>query len=139
MGKLKLNLMKPLTTLKNVMLVNALSSGATAFLLLLVPGVFSEMFGRREKLPFIAVGVFLLVFAFIVFTQSRKPLVHKGWLKLIIALDVLWVIESAIILIPQLFDLTTLGYAIIAAVAMWVALMAILQTKGLKQLTIVNP
>ncbi|MDQ4139102.1 MAG: hypothetical protein M3142_01125 [Bacteroidota bacterium] len=130
--------MKTIATLKNVMLINALSSGATALLLLLAPGVISDLFGRGEKLPFIAVGLFLLVFAFIVFIQSRKPLVHKGWLKFIITLDVLWVVESAIILIPQLFGFSVWGYAIIAAVALWVAVMVLLQVKGLKQLTIVN-
>jgi len=127
--------MKPLTALKNVMLINALSSGATALLLLSMPGVISDLFGRGEKLPFMIVGLFLLVFAFIVFTQSRKPFIHKGWLKFIIALDILWVIESAIILIPQLFRFTTLGYVLIAAVALWVAVMALLQARGLKQLT----
>ncbi len=127
--------MKPVTTLKNVMLTNALSSGATALLLLFMPGVISDLFGTGEKLPFIAVGIFLLVFALIVFTQSRKAFIHKGWLKFIIALDVLWVVESAIILIPQLFRFSTWGYILIAAVALWVAVMALLQARGLKQLT----
>ncbi|PSR52283.1 hypothetical protein AHMF7605_01475 [Adhaeribacter arboris] len=130
--------MKTVTTLQNVMLINALSSGATALSLLLVPGLISDLFGRGEKLPFIAVGIFLLVFAYLVFTQSRKTYIHKGWLKFIIALDILWVVESAIILIPQLFQFTTWGYILIAAVALWVALMALLQMKGLKQLTTVN-
>ena len=39
--------MKPLTALKNVMLINALSSGATALLLLSMPGVISDLFGQR--------------------------------------------------------------------------------------------
>lgn len=120
------------------MLINALSSGATALLLLLAPGLISDLFGRGEKLPFIAIGIFLLIFAYLVFTQSRKPYIHKGWLKFIIALDILWVIESAIIIVPPLFRFTTWGYTIIAAVALWVAVMALLQMKGLKQLTSVN-
>ncbi|QMU29356.1 hypothetical protein [Adhaeribacter radiodurans] len=127
--------MKPVTTLKTVMLINALSSGATALLLLSMPGIISDLFGRGEKLPFMVVGLFLLVFAFIVFTQSRRSFIHKGWLKFIIALDILWVLESVLILIPHLFRFTTIGYILIAAVALWVAVMALLQARGLKQLT----
>jgi hypothetical protein len=126
--------MKTITTLKPDLLINALSSGATALLLLLFPEAISHLFGSSAKMPLVAVGLFLLLFAVLVFNQSRKPVVQKGWVKFIIALDILWVVESAIILIPQLFSFTTMGYVIISAVAFWVAIMAILQTRGLQQL-----
>ncbi len=58
---------------------------------------------------------------------------QKGWIKLIIALDIIWVVESLIIVVPQLFGLSFLGYFLIGAVAGWVALMAFLQARGLKQ------
>ncbi|RDC63735.1 hypothetical protein [Adhaeribacter pallidiroseus] len=130
--------MKTITTLKPVLLINALSSGATALLLLVFPGTIANLFGSTTPVPFIAVGIFLLLFAGLVFNQSRKPAVQKVWVKFIIALDVLWVVESAIILIPQLFSFTTLGYILITGVALWVALMAVLQTRGLKQLSRIN-
>ncbi len=130
--------MKTIITLKPVLLINALSSGATGLLLLLFPGAIAALFGSSTKMPFIAVGLFLLLFAVLVFNQSRKPVIQKAWVKLIIALDILWVVESAIILIPQLFSFTTLGYVIITAVALWVAVMAILQARGLEQLTTLN-
>ena len=121
--------------LKNVLLVNALTSGATGLLLILFKTSVAQLFGSATQWPFIAAGIFLVVFAIMVFAQSRKQQVSKGWVKLIIALDIMWVVESAIILLPQLFGLTSVGYALIGAVALWVALMAFLQIKGLRQLS----
>ncbi len=130
--------MKTITTLKPVLLVNAISSGATALLLLVFPEQIARLFGSSVKMPFMAVGLFLLLFAVLVFYQSRKPAVQTGWVKFIIALDILWVVESAIILIPQLFSFTAMGYIVISAVACWVGMMAILQARGLKQLSTLN-
>ncbi|QNF35473.1 hypothetical protein HUW51_23205 [Adhaeribacter swui] len=70
--------MKTITSLKSVLLINALSSGATALLLLLFPGYIAELFGAPKTLPFVAVGIFLLLFAGFVLVQSRKPIVQKG-------------------------------------------------------------
>lgn len=119
--------------LKNVLLVNALSSGATGVLLVLFPGLVAGLCGATLTWPFVAAGLFLIVFAVLVFVQSRKPVMQKGWIKLIIALDIIWVVESLIIVVPQLFGLSFLGYFLIGAVAGWVALMAYLQSRGLKQ------
>jgi hypothetical protein len=49
-------------------------------------------------------------------------------------LDVLWVVESLMIIAAKMFSLTPLGYFLIGAVALWVALMAFLQFKGFRQL-----
>jgi hypothetical protein len=119
--------------LKNVLLVNALSSGATGVLLVLFPGWVAGLCGAPLSWPFVAAGLFLIVFAALVFAQSRKQVMQKGWIKLIIALDIIWVVESLIIVVPQLFGLSFLGYFLIGAVAGWVALMAFLQSRGLKQ------
>lgn len=118
------------------MLVNALSSGATGLLLVLLPGYTAGLFGAAYTWPFVATGIFLLVFALLVFMQSRKQTPNKSWVKVIIALDILWVIESLIIVLPALFGLTVLGYCLIGAVAAWVALMAFLQARGLRSATL---
>lgn len=115
------------------MLINALSSGATGLLLLFFPGPTADLFGASSQIPFAAVGIFLLLFALLVFIQSRRTPLRKGWVKFIIALDIVWVIESLIILFPKMFGFSFPGYALIAAVALWVALMAFLQARGLKQ------
>lgn len=115
------------------MLVNALSSGATGLLLILFPGYTASLFDAATQRPFIGVGIFLLVFALLVFIQSRKNPISKAWVKFIIALDIIWVLESLIIVFPKMFGFSSVGYILIAAVALWVAVMAFLQVKGLKQ------
>ncbi len=119
--------------LKNVLLINALTSGATGMLLVLFPAMMANLCGATYAWPFTAAGIFLIAFAGLVFIQSRQQVPQKGWVKLIIALDIVWVIESLIIVVPQLFGLSFMGYLLIGAVAGWVGLMAILQSKGLKQ------
>ena len=124
--------------LKNVLLINALTSGATGLLLVLFPGLTANLFGAGLHWPFVAAGLFLIVFASLVWIQSRQATPQKGWVKLIIVLDIVWVVESLVIVVPQLFGLTFLGYLLITGVAGWVALMAWLQTRGLRQLSAVR-
>ena len=114
------------------MLINALSSGATGILIAVFSGYTAQLFGVSQRIPFVAVGMFLIAFALLVYVHSRSNAVSKGWLKLIVILDTLWVIESLILVFSQLFKLSTIGYALIIAVAVWVALMALLQARGLR-------
>ncbi|HZH96476.1 MAG TPA: hypothetical protein VEY06_11350 [Flavisolibacter sp.] len=123
-----------MTTLKNVMLINALSSGATGLLLVIFSGYTAELFGVTGQLPFVAVGILLLLFAVFVFAHSRRNPLSKAWIRVIIAIDILWVIESLVIVFPKMFGFSALGYMLIVAVALWVTVMAVLQAKGLKQL-----
>lgn len=123
-----------MTSLKNVLLVNAVSSGATGAALILFPASIATIFGTTESWPFIDTGVFLFLFAaFVGFVASQRTIRQK-LVRTIITLDILWVAGSLAIVILQLFNLTILGYILISAVAGWVALMAYLQSTGLKQL-----
>jgi hypothetical protein len=125
-----------MTTLKNVLLINAVSSGATGLGLLVVPGIVATLFGVPLTQPFLGVGIFLFAFAALVFIVSRNKDLSKGSVRLIIVLDVVWVVASFVIVLLQLFDLSALGYISIFAVAAWVGLMAYLQFNGLKNLTV---
>jgi membrane protein required for beta-lactamase induction len=124
-----------MTSLKNVLFINAVSSAASALLLIVFPGFFAELFGTTHMAPFIVVGIFLLLFAVDVYLQSRKNPLNPKQVQRIIAMDISWVIGSLIIIVLRLFGLTFLGYLIIGGVALWVAAMAILQSVGLKQLS----
>lgn len=119
--------------LKNILRVNAISSGATALLLILFSGFTAELFGTFQTMPFIGTGTFLLLFATYVLLQSRKEPILLGKVQLIIGLDISWVIGSLIIILWQLFELSSVGYLLIGAVAIWVAAMAWLQFKGLNK------
>lgn len=121
--------------LKNALLLNAVSSGATGLLLLIFPGFFAGLFGTSQSIPYTVTGIFLLFFALDVYLQSRKDPLHYGRVQWIIALDILWVVGSLIIIVPRLFNLTAIGYILIGGVALWVAAMAVLQSLGLRQLS----
>lgn len=120
-------------TLKNFLLINAVSSGATGLGLVVIPGVFAELFNTTARTPFVGTGLFLIAFAAIVYFESRKDSASPAWVRFIIALDIIWVLISTLIVSLQVFEISMLGYTIIAAVALWVAFMAGLQYLGLKK------
>ncbi|SOD78194.1 hypothetical protein [Spirosoma fluviale] len=122
-------------SLKTVLIINAVSSGATGLLLLALANPIAQLFGQSSTGIFTEVGLFLVAFAVFVFYQSRQHSVSTGAVRFIIALDLLWVVASVILLVWPSVELTGLGQAAIAAVALWVALMAYLQTNGLKKVT----
>jgi hypothetical protein len=123
-------------TLKNVLLLNALSSGATALALVAFAAPIAILFGLDKPTPVLEVGIFLLLFAIFVFLESRRATQNPKRVKLIIGIDLGWVAASTLIVALQIFSLTPLGYFAIGAVALWVAGMAYLQIGGLKRLTI---
>lgn len=126
-------------TLKNVLLINAMSSGATGIGLIGFASPIAKLFGLNSPLPISEVGVFLTVFALFVFLEGRRPILRAGKIKVIIALDVTWTLVSLFVIGLQLFDLTSAGYLAIGAVALWVFAMAYLQYNGVKQITTANP
>lgn len=125
-------------TLKNVLLVNALSSGATGLLLALMPQTIANLFGANQSWPFLETGIFLIVFALLVFYAYTQKSIKPGLVKTIIYLDTTWVIGSMIIVVFTPFNLSVWGYVLITAVALWVAAMAYLQNLGLKKAMAVN-
>jgi hypothetical protein len=121
-------------TLKNVLLINAVSSGATGAGLLLASKVVADIFGANQTQPFVGVGIFLFVFAVLVYLVSRQNPMNVNSVRLIIAGDTLWVVTSLIIALFQVFNISLLGYLLIGVVALWVAAMTYLQFNGLNQM-----
>ncbi len=116
--------------LKNVLLVNAVSSGATGLGLITFPGLLADLFNVPQKMPFLSVGVFLIAFATWVYFVSRTSPISIASVRMVILLDALWVVGSIGILLFQMFSLSLLGYLCIGLVAAWVGLMAFLQYRG---------
>lgn len=125
-------------TLRNVLLINAVSSGATGLGLAVTPGIFAELFNTTLRAPFIGTGLFLVAFAIIVFFESRREELSPAWIRFIILMDGLWVACSLFIIALKVFEISGLGYAMIGAVALWVALMGYLQYAGLRKMLVAH-
>lgn len=123
-------------TLKNVMLINAISSGATGLGLTAFPKLVAGLFETTATMPFIEVGIFLVAFAVLVFSVSRGNPVNARAVRLVIVLDTLWVVGSAAIVLFQPLPISVIGYVFIGAVAVWVAAMTYLQSAGLRQMSV---
>lgn len=119
-------------TLKNVLLLNAASSGVTGLILAALPGTVAPLFEVTQTFPFVAVGLFLVFFAGLVFYAATRQVVTRLLIWSIVLLDFLWVVSSLLIVSLQLLVISFLGYLLISGVAAWVALMAFLQYSGLR-------
>lgn len=123
-------------TLKNVLLVNAVSSGFTALALIAAPKTIASLLEIVYPGSVFYVGVFLLAFALGVFAVSRKPVPSRKAVESIVVMDSLWVVCSIVVVVFQFASPSFLGNFVIAAIAAWVALMALLQYKGMKTLSV---
>ena len=118
--------------LKNTLLINGISSGITGIALLEFADALASLFGGLPVLPFQLTGLFLVLFsAFVLYTAMGKPM-NLASVRFISFLDLTWVVASLLLLLEAAPSLSAIGSLIIAAVAAWVALMALLQWKGLK-------
>ena len=121
-------------TLKNVLLVNAVSSGFTGIALIAAPRAIASLLEISYPGAVLYVGLFLLAFAIGVYMVARKPVPTRATVETIVVADSLWVVASIVIVVLQFASVSFLGNFVIAAVAAWVALMAVLQYKGMKEL-----
>ena len=125
-------------SLRNVLLINAVSSGITGLGLIAFAPVIATLFGTSSVAAIWGTGLFLLLFAIEVGLESRRNPLIPARIRLIVVMDVTWVVVSLLIVLFQLFDLSSIGYLAIGAVALWVAAMAYLQNRGLQQLRITH-
>jgi hypothetical protein len=115
-------------------MINAITSGITGLVLVIVPGFVANLFATSNTMALVSVGIFLVAFAAMVFVASLQNPPGEKTVSLIVVLDTLWVVTSLAIIVLQLLDISAFGYFLIGAVAAWVALMAYLQFNGRRQL-----
>jgi hypothetical protein len=123
-----------MTTLRNVLLINAISSGFTGLILVIAPGFVASLFATSVTQPFVWVGMFLVAFALLVFGAALQNPLRGSMISIILVLDSSWVIASLAVIVLQLLNISALGYGFIAGVAAWVLLMVYFQFNGLRQL-----
>lgn len=120
-------------SMSNILRLNAISSGLTGLLLLLLTGMIASLMGVTNKIALSAVGGFLVLFAVFVFEVSLGKPINRKAVNIVIALDTAWIIVSAIAMIFLLPLLTFIGNAMVIGVAAWVGVMVYLQKRALRE------
>ena len=98
---------------------------------------FADVFEVNETAHFVGVGIFLSVYAIVVWLVGRSQTVNLKSVNGVILADSLWVATSLVLIALQPYQVSLMGNLMIAAVALWVLLMAYLQYRAAKALQMV--
>ena len=120
------------TFLRNVLLLDAAASGATAALLIAGAGLLDGLLGLPVALMREAGLILVPYVAFVAWVGTREG-IARGAVWAIVATNALWAIASVGLLVSGLVAPTILGTAFVIAQAAVVALLGELQYAGLKR------
>lgn len=115
--------------LRLVLRVNAIFSTASGLVLILVRPLASLMQANSRTLIFIGIG--LILFALTVMHAALRKDVSRKQVLSIVVQDWVWVVASLIVIALQAWQLSSVAYMLIGAVAVIVGLFASLQLKFL--------
>lgn len=121
--------MENLNRLKNVLFGNAVFSIVSGSFMLLFNSTMAELFGLDDGMIFYILGPGLILFGLDVAFVAKKKLENKKQVFLISLMDFGWVLGSAAILFTAAFNLSQIGYELIALVGIIVLLFGVLQLK----------
>lgn len=130
------------TILRRALTANAVFSGICGGLCVLASTSIAQWVGLASAEIF-ALGINLEVFSALLIVLATRKDYSRGWVRslvmAVIAMDVLWVLGSAALLLTPAAPLTTAGRWTVFAVAMVVADVAYFQLRGflgLRQATV---
>jgi hypothetical protein len=112
--------------------LDALASGASAVLALAGSPWLTELLGTPATLLW-PTGLFLLVWAAALWWVASRPAINAAAVWAIIALNLLWVIDSVVLVAAGWFALTVLGTVFVLVQALAVAVFADLEFVGLRR------
>jgi hypothetical protein len=118
--------------LRRSLQLDGVASGLTGLLLLVAAGPISTLIGVSAPVVARIVGAGLVAFAAALVWNARRATVARGEVVLTVALNVTWVVGSAVLIV--LGPLTLLGNLAVAAVAAAVLGFTVLEVVGLRRL-----
>ena len=118
--------------LRSVLLMDAATSAAMGVALLLGAGMLAGLLGLPEVL-LRGAGLSLLPFAAFVAWVATRPALWRAGVWAVIALNVLWAVDSVVLLVPGWVAPAAQGYAFVLAQAAFVAVLAELEYVGLRR------
>jgi hypothetical protein len=111
---------------------DAVATGATSALLLAARGLLDGLLGLPSFLLWM-VGLFLAGYAAAVGYLASQPRINRGGVLAVIVLNLVWALDSVLVLMAGGYPVTALGTAFVLAQAVAVVLFADLQILGLKR------
>ncbi|MFV3370412.1 hypothetical protein ACNFH5_19805 [Pseudomonas sp. NY15435] len=127
-----MTLLQPSPLLRLTLKVDAIAGGAMGLLMALAAQPLGELFGLPFVLLLVA-GIVLLPLALVLYWMSNQTLLSRTGVWAVIALNALWVVESAVLLVTGYVQPTALGYAFVIGQALVVLLLAELEFFGLRR------
>ncbi len=122
----------PSPLLRQALLADATTSGAFGLLMLLAAGPLSQLLGLPEML-LRAAGAILIPYAALLAWLSLREQMHKGVAWAVILGNILWVIDSLLLLVSGWVAPTGAGYAFVIMQALVVLMYAEFQIVGLRR------
>ena len=121
--------------LRRVLLADAIISGATGIAMMLGAGTLASLLGVPEPLLRWA-GASLIPFAAFVGVLAARESLAAGAVRAVIVANVLWAVDSVLLLFTGWVEPSVLGYAFIIGQAVIVAALAEIQHIGLRSATL---
>ncbi|WP_164015369.1 hypothetical protein [Pyxidicoccus trucidator] len=119
------------TLLGRILMLDGVVTGATGALMFLAAAPLAGLLGLHERLLSVA-GFSLLPFAALLLFLAVRPVVSRPLIWAIVGCNVLWAVDSLLLLTTDWVAPTALGYAFTVFQAVAVAGFAALQYVGLK-------
>ena len=113
--------------------LDAVASGAVGVLSLAAGPVLAGLLGTPLAL-LVPVGLFLVAYAAAIWIVGSRRRVSKPAARAVIVINLLWVIDSVMVVAAGWFSLTALGTAFVLAQAAAVALFAAAQLYALRRM-----
>lgn len=111
---------------------DGLATLPTGLLLATLAGVLDGPLGLPTEFLLI-VGLFCVAYGAGVLFLGTRPVINRRAAGGVVALNVIWVLDSVLVVAAGLFDLTTLGVIVVLGIAAAVAAVAALQVVGLRR------
>jgi len=121
--------------LRSALLGNSIFCFLSGLDFVLFSGPVAGFLGLSSPSVIFVLGVILIAYALVVFSQSRMQPLNQSFARFAIIADVLWVLGSAVLIFTDLVAFTIAGKWAIAIIADIVLVFAILQFVGLQRIT----
>jgi len=118
--------------LRRILVLDALASGGTGLLMALAAAPLEDWLGVPATLLRYA-GWCLIPFAGLLVLLARSQALPAGAVVGVIVLNGLWVVGSIVVLLAEVIQPSALGYAFVVGQAVVVALLAEMETVGLRR------